>query len=132
MNYQAQISTITGTAPPSYTEAMSQQPPSKDSFPVAPPMPQPYGTHVQPPPTASTNYQEYNTVQPPYNPMYLPTTQSQTRPTAIPCVVTTTAYVGRKRRNHLCSSCLKMLIFAIVIVCLVIYLLKVIISSILN
>ncbi|KAI4503494.1 hypothetical protein M0802_001716 [Mischocyttarus mexicanus] len=97
MHYQPQISTISTAAPPSYSEAINQQPPSKNNFPLPPFGTQTYETHVQPGignyPTTS-NYHGYNASQPPYNPAYI---SMETNPPQA-CIVTS-AVVHRKNRN---------------------------------
>lgn len=137
MSYQPQISMISGTAPPSYMEAIGQTPPPpKDGFPVPPTMPQPYGSYVQPPPmggqysTINANYREYNAAQPSFNPIFVPPPPAPdaTQPVQRPCVVTTTI-VRRKRYNGTCLSCVRMITLVILILIAVSYLLKVIIAS---
>ncbi|XP_015182114.1 PREDICTED: uncharacterized protein LOC107069368 isoform X2 [Polistes dominula] len=98
MHYQPPISTISTAAPPSYSEAITQQPPSKNNFPLPPFGTHTYETHVQPGiggqyPTTS-NYQGYNVSQPPYNPTYM---SMETNPPQA-CIVTNTV-VHRKNRN---------------------------------
>ncbi|XP_014601663.1 PREDICTED: uncharacterized protein LOC106785571 [Polistes canadensis] len=130
MHYQPQISTISTAAPPSYSEAINQQPPSKNNFPLPPFGTHTYEAHIQPEigqyPTTS-NYQGYNASQPPYNPTYM---SMETNPPQT--YIVTNAVVHRKNRNVTCSSCLKILIFSIIIVSITSYLLKVIIASISN
>ncbi|XP_043683191.1 uncharacterized protein LOC122636246 isoform X1 [Vespula pensylvanica] len=139
MHYQPQISTISPTAPPSYSEAVSQPSTSKNSFPLPPFGQQSYGTNVnvqqgtlgQYPTTIPNNYMEYNSPQSPYNPLYVPIETNQVQSVPQSCVVTT-AVVARKDKNATCSSCVKMLLFSILIICIMSYLLKLIISSILD
>ncbi|KAF7381781.1 hypothetical protein HZH68_015654 [Vespula germanica] len=106
MHYQPQISTISPTAPPSYSEAVSQPSTSKNSFPLPPFGQQSYGTNVnvqqgtlgQYPTTIPNNYLEYNSPQSPYNPLYIPIETNQVQSVPQSCVVTT-AVVARKDKN---------------------------------